>query len=1033
MVKKQQKRKKMTLIEAPQSTKKFFMMFTIQIFIFILCVNLVSGADWDNIKSYDSNKKEVTITNLLGFGEELFKASLLTPHTVMVIDRGENVLQKVGEFEITNMNKDDFKYTFGEVKTYNKQTMKEFGREVVYRYRVITQEYQVPVMQEIDEENSEILYYETHYKFDWIDFKKFSDLPEGNVVIGVFVDVLPNEMGEWIPTFYGREVDEWAVWNTGYNNNLTAYFPLNETSGTDALDVDAGHFNGTYFNGTIDNVGVLGKAYAMSDANNSILNLSEFGLEMYNNGTKNFTLSFWMNLSAVQHLGFFWSYGYDDTYIRIAYHTDNKMHFSGCSGSPNFNLNTGVTPINDEFTHIVAQFTEDGTGQARIWINGTLIATDNAVDDCDSNENSQHHGFGKSPMTASTTPNMTLDEIGFWDRYLNQSEIEDLYNGGLGIAFEQYTRPYVTLSRPDDNYERVWGLNVTFEINTTTTNTNLVNVTLNINGTANETKSISGTSASTLFYKTPLRGSYVWNASVCDDSVCIDGDAFRNFDVVSAVLNEETYNNETMEGGTERFTINFTKSSLLTVSTVNLVYNGTENSLPYTVIGNDVIANGTIVIPQKSQTTNVSFFWNVSFTDNTYFNTSVHNQTIIAISMDNCTDYSNILYNFTHYDEGTKDFLTVNNTIEVTLNLYNLGKTTLLSNFSQVFYETNPVTICLNTTLLDTVNYSSYVTVKYFANLTVTNKSYSTEYYNILNQTLGNGTVPNHIKLYDLREKDTTKFRLTFRDSDFDLAPNILVQVHRQYVDDNEFKIVEIPLTDSNGQTILNLVRDDVVYNFIMVNEAGETIATFNSLKAFCQDYTIGQCVINLNAPPSIEDIYNRDDTFGVYISNLTYNNVSKEVSFNFLTDDLLPKTFSISVFRNNFFGNRSVCTNSLTSASGLISCDVSSITDSDQFLFVDIYVDGVFYSTETINLNTGDFVFKTSDGAFYAFLLMLLLVTFFIEDKKVLLASLVLGWVTILSLGLLRGKFIGIGSAGIWLLVSIIVFIWKLNKEENP
>ena len=141
-----------------------------------------------------------------------------------------------------------------------------------------------------------------------------------------------------------------------------------------------------------------------------------------------------------------------------------------------------------------------------------------------------------------------------------------------------------------------------------------------------------------------------------------------------------------------------------------------------------------------------------------------------------------------------------------------------------------------------------------------------------------------------------------------------------------------------------------------------------------------------------------------------------------------------MDIVRNNDFGNRSVCTNQLTAASGILSCNVSSIVDIDQFLFISILVDENLAEQNTINLNATTLNFGTLNGAFFAFLLMLFLITMFMEDKRVLVVSLGLGWLVIISIGLMNGKLVGAtgASAGIWILISIIIFLWKLNKEET-
>ena len=1026
-----------TCFKALQSTKNILSILCYSILMLILCVNMVSSMDFDNSKSYDLNKKEVTITNAFGLGKELFKAELITPHNVQVIDRGSGILQKVGEFKITNMDKKDFKNTFGKIKTLNNFNGKITNKDVVYKYRIKVGEYSYPVQETTCPENykskdeCETIEVErrTVEQYDWVEFNKFKDLPEGEIVIGVFVDVEPKESGEWIPTFYGIEVDEWAGWNTGLDNGLLLYAKFDETSGTNAVDSSNGTQNGTISGADVGVEGILGTAFNISGKESVIYNISM--LRTYHSAT----ISIWVRNQYWNNNGYIWSYidstdSNPDVGLRYVDGT-NKINVAWNEGGDTNAVNTAFSPTLNEWNHYVVQGTDSGSGNLTVWVNGEIKGTDETITAYIGNEDANHHSVGNG--TAQVI-NGSYDEFAIWGRYLTPQEVIDLYNGGAGIAYGEY-EVETTLSSPDNATKFLSSNNISFVVNTSTGNANLINVTLNIDGVANETINITGTDNLTTFTKnlgSLSLGLHSWNATGCDNIGCFNSNETRWINLVNYIVNSETYNNITTEGATEIFGINFTKISSLQVSTLNLVYNGTKNSFPYTVTGNEVISESTFAIPTKNVSTNVSFFWNIIFSDSTSYNTSIHNQTINILNIDNCTSYSNLIYNFSQYDEESKAILSNNNTMEIQMNLYNTDKSLLLINFSQKFQETNPTQICLENSLLNNVNYSSYVVVKYYANLTTTNESYSVEYYNILNQTINNNTVPKNIKLYSLKETDTTKFRLTFRDEYFNLASNILVQVHRQYIADNDFKIVEIPLTDSSGQTILNLVRSNIVYNIIMVNEAGNVIATFNSIKAFCQDFTIGDCTINLNADSIAEDIYNRDEDFSISITNLTYSNGTELVSLSFITNDLLPKTVRIDVLRNNAFGNRSVCSNSLTSASGLLTCDVSSITDTDQFLFTDIYVDGKFFSKDTINLNASTLKFGTVNGAFYAFLLILFLVCLFMEDRKVLIISLGLGWVVVISLGLINGKFVGSTSAGIWILVSIVIMLWKLNNEES-
>ena len=69
------------------------------IFAIVFLIPLASGLEFDNVKSYDIEKKEITVTNLFGFGKEIAKIKLNTPLDFKVALG----YRKVAEFEI-NIN-----------------------------------------------------------------------------------------------------------------------------------------------------------------------------------------------------------------------------------------------------------------------------------------------------------------------------------------------------------------------------------------------------------------------------------------------------------------------------------------------------------------------------------------------------------------------------------------------------------------------------------------------------------------------------------------------------------------------------------------------------------------------------------------------------------------------------------------------------------------------------------------------------------------------------------------------------------------
>jgi hypothetical protein len=527
------------------------------------------------------------------------------------------------------------------------------------------------------------------------------------------------------------------------------------------------------------------------------------------------------------------------------------------------------------------------------------------------------------------------------------------------------------------------------------------------------------------------------NASVtlyANDTFGYENSFMRNWSYI-IFENSISFNSETYEGSIESFTLNITydSSSFSSISS-NLNYNGTDYESTLDGSGDNIVYANNITVPDVSEQGNNTFYWTIGLYDGSwsYYNSSSDNQTANPLLIDDCTTYPTLIYNFTSYDEENKSILS-NTTIDIQFNLYDSEKVNNIINYSKRYSETNPATLCFNSSLFEDSSFLADLTVKYTANDTTTNKSYAKEYYNIVNQEITNTSLPINVSLYDLDIDDSTEFQLTFRDAKYILAPNILVYLYRQYVGDNDYKIVEAPITDSNGQTILHMVRNDVVYNIVMLNSSNDVIATFNRIIAFCQDYTIGSCTIDLNAPSPTDEIYNYTNELGISYSAPSYSDVTGLINFSFVSLNSSSLDVTMEVLRNNQFGNRSVCLDSITSATGTLNCNVSNVTSTDRFFFINIYINDNFLLLKTIDTERSTSSgFGIVNGGFYAFLLMLVLITIFTDDKQVLMIALGVGWAVVVSIGLINGKIIGSLSGGIWLIICIIMMIWKLNKEEK-
>ncbi len=370
--------------------------------------------------------------------------------------------------------------------------------------------------------------------------------------------------------------------------------------------------------------------------------------------------------------------------------------------------------------------------------------------------------------------------------------------------------------------------------------------------------------------------------------------------------------------------------------------------------------------------------------------------------------------------------MSINGTIETSFLIYNSNRQVGVYNWSSTIVN-NTAYLCSNIEIPSGSSFSVDGTIKYYSELNSPNTTSMVEYYNLLNSTL-DGVGKNNITLYDINTTEGTEFQLTFSDSSFQKKENILIYVYRQYIPE-DFKIVEIPKTDSNGQTVVHLVRNDVIYNLIAVDSEGNTLGSLNNIIAFCKDYTIGQCEINFNAQGSGSPLENVLTDVGVSYS-LDYNNVSNNVGLNFVSLTIDSKNVRMEVISAGIVTNRTICSDSLDAVSGILTCDVSSVVNTTSSVYVYIYVDDTLKVMDTLNFDTSNNGIPTL--VFIGFLLVLTLGIFFMESKEGTIIITIIGFIVLIALGIIKGKVIGIGSGIIWLMVVGVILLIKLNSENK-
>ncbi len=486
---------------------------------------------------------------------------------------------------------------------------------------------------------------------------------------------------------------------------------------------------------------------------------------------------------------------------------------------------------------------------------------------------------------------------------------------------------------------------------------------------------------------------------------------------------EQTFSSITIPGSTETFVNNIFLGSGETITEVNFNYDGTDRSAGYSDLGgNEYNLSSTFVIPSVAAATNITFFWKIDLISG-QINTSSKNQSIRNIAIDDCSVFPTLIFNYTIIDEETQVRITptaANATrLELDIEIFDTSKTILILNFSQEYVDTNPATVCLNINLTEETVYAFDSTAKYKA------ANYSIEYYNLQNFQLQNSTIPQHIKLFDLKLADTTEFQITFKDSNFVTVENALVQINRQYLSEGVFKTVEIPKTDSNGQTVAHLVEKDVVYNIIVLKE-GEVLGIFNNVIAFCEDILIGSCFITLNALVKGEVSFDYDEEIELFY-DFDYNETSRNLRFDFTTTDGSVKNVTLSAIKFDQLGDTAVCDGFLISSGGSIYCPVP-ISVGNESIIISIWVDGDLKITNYVRAGRE---FDIGDAGFFLmFFLVLSLALMMTQSKTGVIIGVILGFIAGTLLSFIQGGLLGIGSSVIWLIIMGVILIYKLNSQ---
>lgn len=343
--------------------------------------------------------------------------------------------QKVAEFTINNVK--DYSNVLNGIEFYDlKDNNKVITREFDYKYldyeNVVVDDYEKEcrvIWVEENQTNAEVcdnikIGSHSEQKEIWRYLNKTSFSEEESIIIGIFTNVEKGDYVEWIPTFYGVEINEWANWIESLNAGLISYYKLDEGSGT---IIDIYGTNNATNNGALNTTGRINSAYDFESTEGDYIE-SGANSGLSNNQAR--TISIWIkkesNVTAqiftIGASGSLWTIrlGGGGTDLTLDYDTGG-------------NTASNITIWDTNWHHIVGIY--NGTN-GKMYVDGNITA-----DEVDSVNTNSSHIFLSRNIGASDYFDGLIDEVGIWNRTLTLSEISDLWNGGDGLSYgaQNYT------------------------------------------------------------------------------------------------------------------------------------------------------------------------------------------------------------------------------------------------------------------------------------------------------------------------------------------------------------------------------------------------------------------------------------------------------------------------------------------------------------------------------------------------------------------------------------------------------------------
>ena len=503
-------------------------------------------------------------------------------------------------------------------------------------------------------------------------------------------------------------------------------------------------------------------------------------------------------------------------------------------------------------------------------------------------------------------------------------------------------------------------------------------------------------------------------------------EAYKNKSLIVRLYSYLQATNKTYitEGKEAYFNLTLDVFSIPVTATATLWHNYTAYSPTTIQVGaNQSNFSVTITIPDEIGTTtgaNATWFWEYDLTGLTKANTSLVNQTVYSLGIDNCSTYAVEIVNLSLMDEETNVVINsslINSTIEVDITLTSGA---ILESYSTTFTNMSGARICIPSGLLDdnATEYLMDIVVRYVS------YNYVEEFYYIDDEPISNTTVPEYIYLRNLLVADSQSFVVSFSGDEGLLVEDAIIYLLRKYIGDGIFRVVEAGKTDDDGETVLHFVEEDVIYMF-NVTKNGAVLWTSPDYRVYC---AVAPCELELSSDGEVPDFPSDWDQLPTGSYSVSSNQSTRIITLSFNLNETAEMNLTVYEYSQNAtIMSTPIDSEVLTASSGSIDVYVPFAYGNATFYSV-IYKDDVFVGSHWSKL-------KESPSDYFDNW-VLVLVGLIILSLGLMAISTGVGMVVYALLGIVMATILNIFEISyavlIFIIVAGIILIWKVITRRG-